>query len=115
MEGPSTPADRDGNKYVLTYICCLCHGVLLEPCRGLKHSEVRRAFARCLFRAGTLPVMVRNDRGVEFKSVLMQEYVALLGARQKFGMAWRPVEQGIVERSHQELQKVLCICLVQIW
>eukprot|EP00969_Alexandrium_andersonii_P216587 9566521-Alexandrium_andersonii.AAC.1 len=22
-------------------------------------------------------------------------------------MAWRPVEQGIVERSHQELQKVL--------
>eukprot|EP00969_Alexandrium_andersonii_P194216 8579144-Alexandrium_andersonii.AAC.1 len=51
--------------------------------------------------------MVRSDRGVEFKSVLMQEYVSLLGARQKFGMAWRPVEQGIVERSHQELQKVL--------
>eukprot|EP00969_Alexandrium_andersonii_P158045 6984589-Alexandrium_andersonii.AAC.1 len=28
MEGPSTPADRDGNQYVLTYMCCLCHGVL---------------------------------------------------------------------------------------
>ena len=37
----------------------------------------------------------------------MQEYVTLLGARQKFGMAWRPMEQGIVERSHQELQKIL--------
>ena len=44
---------------------------------------------------------------MQFRSVLMQEYVALLGARQKFGMAWRPMEQGIVERSHQELQKIL--------
>eukprot|EP00969_Alexandrium_andersonii_P120272 5317303-Alexandrium_andersonii.AAC.1 len=73
----------EGDKYVLAYICCRCHGVLLEPCRGLKHSEARRAFARCLFRAGALPVMVRiragalpvmvrSYRGVEFKSVLMQ-------------------------------------------
>eukprot|EP00969_Alexandrium_andersonii_P081774 3604813-Alexandrium_andersonii.AAC.1 len=49
MEGPSTPAERDGNKHVLTYICRLRHGVLLEPCWGLKHSELRQAFARCLF------------------------------------------------------------------
>eukprot|EP00969_Alexandrium_andersonii_P153964 6807484-Alexandrium_andersonii.AAC.1 len=62
-DGPSPPADRDGNKYVLAYICCLRHGVLLEPCRGLKHSEARRAFAKCLFRARTLPVMVRSDHG----------------------------------------------------
>eukprot|EP00969_Alexandrium_andersonii_P118889 5257116-Alexandrium_andersonii.AAC.1 len=61
MEGPSTPADRDGNKYALTYICCLRHGVLLEPCRGLKHSEARWLFARSLFRAGTLPVTARSD------------------------------------------------------
>ena len=28
MEGPSNPADKAGNRYVMTYICCLCHGVL---------------------------------------------------------------------------------------
>eukprot|EP00969_Alexandrium_andersonii_P333745 14749663-Alexandrium_andersonii.AAC.1 len=47
--------------------------------------------------------MVRSDRGVEFHSVLMQEYVSLSGARQKLGKAWRPAEQRIVERSRQEL------------
>eukprot|EP00969_Alexandrium_andersonii_P035078 1535566-Alexandrium_andersonii.AAC.1 len=32
MEGPSTPADRDGNEHVLTCPCFLRRGVLLEPC-----------------------------------------------------------------------------------
>ena len=114
MEGPSNPADKLGNKYVMTYICCLCHGVFLEPCRNLTGTEVRRAFGRCIFRSGTLPAMIRSDRGVEFKNALMHEYVALLGARHKFGMAWRPMEQGIVERSHQELQKILGMLVTDV-
>ncbi|MCP4895732.1 MAG: transposase family protein, partial [bacterium] len=107
VEGPSNPADRQGNRYVMTYICCLCHGVLLEPCKDLTFSEVRRAFGRCLFRSGTLPNIIRSDRGVEFRSTLIKEYLALIGARQRYGTPWRPMEQGIVERSHQELQKIL--------
>ena len=31
----------------------------------------------------------------------------MMGIRHKYGTAWRPVEQGTVERSHQELQKIL--------
>mgnify|MGYP003323481527 CR=1 FL=1 len=30
LEGPNSPADQDGDKYIMTYICCLCHGILLE-------------------------------------------------------------------------------------
>ena len=114
MEGPSTPADKQGNKYVLSYVCCLCHGLLLEPCKALTSSEVRRAFARCVFRSGTLPTLVRSDRGQEFRSVLMQEYIALLGARHKMGTAWRPMEQGVVERAHQELQKILGMLVTDV-
>ena len=33
FEGPSSPADKHGNIYTLTYICVLCHGVLIEPAR----------------------------------------------------------------------------------
>ena len=40
MEGPSNPPDKRGNKYVMTYICCLCHGVYLEPCSALTGTEV---------------------------------------------------------------------------
>ena len=114
MEGPSNPSDKLGNRYVMTYICCLCHGVLLEPCRDLTFSEVRRAFGRCLFRAGTLPTVIRSDRGTEFRSTLIREYLALVGARQKYGTPWRPMEQGIVERSHQELQKILGMLIADV-
>ena len=114
MEGPSNPADKAGNRYVMTYICCLCHALFLEPCRDLTYAEVRRAFARCVFRSGTLPLVLRSDRGIEFKSLLMTEFVALLGVRHRFGTAWRPMEQGIVERSHQETQKILGMLLTDV-
>ena len=87
FEGPSTPADRAGNKYVLTYICCLSHAVLFEPASALSQSEVRRAFSRSLFRSGTLPTIARSDRGPEFRNALMKEFLAVLGCRQAFGAA----------------------------
>ena len=39
VEGPSNPAGAEGQKYVLTYMCLLCHGVLSEPCEALSASE----------------------------------------------------------------------------
>ena len=30
LEGPNAPADRDGNRYSMTYVCCLCQGMLLS-------------------------------------------------------------------------------------
>ena len=52
FEGPSNPSDAKGNRYVLSYICCLCHAVLLEPCTDLKHSEVRRGLLSVLVPFG---------------------------------------------------------------
>ena len=114
FEGPSTPEDKIGNKYVLTYVCCLSNGVLLEPVRHLKRSEVRRAFSRCILRSGTLPLLLRSDRGPEFRSLLIIEYSALVGIRHRLGTPWRPVEQGKVERAHQETQKVLGIMVQDV-
>ena len=99
-EGSSQPADSLGNTYVLTYFCCLTHGVILEPMRDLSAREVRRAFARAMFRAGTIPQLLRSDRGPEFSSLLLKEFTALVGMRHRFGTPWRPVEQAGVERVH---------------
>ena len=30
LEGPNSPADKAGCKYTMTYICCLCHALLIE-------------------------------------------------------------------------------------
>ena len=58
--------------------------------------------------------MLRSDRGVEFKNTLMAEYTALIGIRHRFGTAWRPMEQGMVERVHQELQKIMGMLVVDV-
>ena len=100
-EGPSQPPDEKGNRYVLTYVCCLCHGVLLEPMLELTAKSVRRAFARCMFRSGTLPKLLRTDRGMEFANLLMAEFVSRVGMCHRVGTPWRPVEQAGVERIHQ--------------
>ena len=109
IEGPSTPSDRSGNVYVLTYMCLVCRQPLLEPLRRLDHHEVRRAFSRCVFRSGTIPILLRSDRGQEFKNSYIREFLALAGVRQRYGTQWRPVEQGPVERMHQEMQKILSL------
>ena len=98
LEGPSPP-DKNGNRYYMTYICCLCHGVLLVGMISTAAAEARRAFAVCMFRSGTIPSVVRSDQGPEFKNRIMEEYTAILGIGQKFGMPWRPVEQGLAEGS----------------
>ena len=72
MEGPNPP-DKDGNKYVLTYLDVLNHSLLLEPLKSLTHGEVRRAFSRRLVRSRALPVLLRTDRGAEFRNALMEE------------------------------------------
>jgi hypothetical protein len=114
LEGPSQPPDVAGNVYTMTYLCCLCQGILLEPLRCLTASEVRRAFGRCVFRSGTLPLVLRSDRGQEFRSSAMREYSALIKIRQKFGMPWRPCEQGPVEKIHQTTQTSMGILVEDV-
>ena len=113
-EGTSQPADEQGCTYSLTYWCCLCHGVLLEPLRALTAQEVRRALARCIFRSGVLPKLIRSDRGPEFKNALIAEFLALVSTRHRVGFPWRPTDQSGVERVHQEMQKILGIIILDV-
>ena len=107
LEGPSNPADKNGCKYTMTYICCLCYGILIEPGARLVATETRRMFACCVMRSGTIPSLLRSDRGPELKNALMAEYGALIGLNHRFGTPWRPVEQGLVESTHRETQKII--------
>ena len=107
MEGPNNPADKCGCKYTMTYICCLCYALLIEPVERLLARDTRRAFANCVMRSGTIPLLLNSDRGPELKNALMQEYGALIGLGHRFGTPWRPVEQGLVENKHKETQRVM--------
>ena len=71
LEGPSTPADFDGCIYAMTYICCVCNGILIEKSSKCNAREARRMFAACVFRSGTIRSMFNTDRGSEFKNCLL--------------------------------------------
>ena len=71
-EGPLQPSGLEGEIYVLTYLCCFCGGVFLEPLARLNSRSVRRAFAKCMFRSGCLPSIIRSDRGPEFDNIAFE-------------------------------------------
>ena len=78
FEGPITPADRDGGRYILKYICLVCGGCMLEVVEALTHSQVRRAFLACVLRAKTLPMLLGHDGDQAFTNLLFSELEALL-------------------------------------
>ena len=94
LEGPSTPCDKQGNKYTMTYICTVCHGTLLDRSPKCNASEARRMFACCMLRSGTIPTMLRSDRGPELKNAIMNEYAALLGIGGVLGRLGGPWNKG---------------------
>ena len=114
-EGPNRE-DRDGFRYSLTYFDCLSHAVLLEPLKSLTHSEVRRAFTRCVLGSRTLPALVRSGQGtrVQEHSHDMKELATMLGSEWRFRSPLRPCEMGSNERVHQEVQKVLGAVVRQV-
>ena len=58
--------------------------------------------------------MLRTDNGPEFANDVLAEFCALIGLKEKFGTPFRLVEQGKVERIHQEKQKLLGIILKDV-
>ena len=62
-----------------------------------------------------MPDLLRHDRGAEFKNILMQEYCALVGVGRRLGTPWRPVEQGLVENSHKQTQRIMGIMVADVF
>ena len=115
VEGRITPPDRDGAAYVLTYICLTSGAPLFEPMRSTGHSDLRRAFFRCAMRAKTWPMLLRSDRGSEFRNALMEELWGLLNFGGRFGSSWRPCEQADAERIHQEFSREMGMLLHSVF
>ena len=114
-EGRITPSDMDGSAYVLTYVCVTTGAPLFEGMASVRHADLRRAVLKCVCRAKTWPMLFAHGRGKEFVNALMEELWGLLNVEQRLGSAWRPVEQTVVERAHQESQKELGIFLHEVF
>ena len=111
VRGPITPADIDGYRYVFVWMCKLCRGAYLTALRHLQSSEIRRAVTTSVCRALTFPQLFGHDQGPELTNAVNEELVQLCGVTRRLGGAWRPWEQGGVEREHQEEARQLGVFL----
>ncbi|MAB81808.1 MAG: hypothetical protein CMJ24_00005, partial [Phycisphaerae bacterium] len=115
IRGPITPEDVDGYRYVFVWLCRLCRGAYLTPLRHLQNSEVRRAICTSVCRALTFPQFLAHDMGPELANAVNEELTQLCGVTRRLGGAWRPWEQGAVEREHQEESRQLGIFLDEVF
>ena len=72
------PADEDGNKYILTVICCFTRWVSLYPLKDL----TAKCCAECLLKhVGTFGTQSRimTDNGTQFKNKLVEDLLKSMG------------------------------------
>ena len=93
----------------------LSTGTISEPLQALQHSDVRRAFGRCMFRSGTIPSLVQTDNGPEVHNCLMAEFMALLSVRHRFSSPYRAWAQGKVENSHKGRRQLTGIMVQDVF
>ena len=46
FEGPMHPEDAHGNRFILSYVCCVSHAVMLEPCKALTQTKSEEPLLR---------------------------------------------------------------------
>ena len=78
FEGPITPADIDGGRYILTYSCLTCNGSMLEVLKSLCHMDVRRAMLACVLSTKTIPCLAGHDGDKALLNLLFEELESLL-------------------------------------
>ena len=72
-----------------------------------------QAVVTAFLRTLTLPWICRHDRGPEFTNALHQEMSTLLGVRQRVPGAHRPMEVGLGETIHREINKQITLVLAE--
>ena len=109
--GPVLPADRDGNRYVLVWMCCDTHNVCLKVSPSLQKGPFLVRVLDCCFSVGTFATDVFCDRGPEMRNAVQEELRTVLGIRSHSGAPLTPRDHGLVERAILAVQQELMIIL----
>lgn len=105
------PASERGYHWILTLVCLATRFVYF---RCLMTKDAKTA-ALHLFLIVldmlVVPLHIQHDSGEEFMSQMLTELL-LLGARPMCNIAFHPQTNGIIERNHREIRRVLR-CVVE--
>ena len=113
LKGPIVPQSEEGFRFVLTVICVYTRYVFLTGLKTKTKREVAAALLDTFWQAGVFPRALQSDRGTEFLNALVAEILAIMQVRHKVSPAYTPHVNAIVERSHQSMEMMLAILVLQ--
>jgi len=103
------PLDKteDGFTYVLTVIDQFTRYLFLIPVRSTTAEETAESLITRVFSVIGCPAQIVSDRGPGFASKLWRDICVELGIRRLLTTPYSPWSNGILERSHRTIKKML--------
>ncbi|GKT15337.1 Transposon Ty3-I Gag-Pol polyprotein, partial [Aduncisulcus paluster] len=101
------PESTSGNKYIIVCIDCFSRFAVLAPTVSTSAKEAASVLLdRVCFMFGT-PRCIRTDQGPQYHNALIESLCEGLDIHHHEVMVYNPAANGIVERSNQEVMKIL--------
>jgi transposase InsO family protein len=100
------PEDEVGCRYILVAVDCFTRFVELKACSSASADEAA-VFLLELFGRYGAPRFLRSDRGAQFVAAVIQQLLSFAGVGRKLSLAYRPSENGLVERANGEVVRHL--------
>ena len=111
--GPISPPSSKNHAYILVLMCPYSRWMELRPMKTLKSTEIVDALLDIFMKLSVLPEFIQCDNQASNVSELLLLIYARLGLKLYTPPAYRPEQQGIVERSNAVVKRMLHHILAQ--
>ena len=101
------PMAWQGHLYILTIMDRFSRYLVAVPLKGIRAETVVEAFYENWITRFGVPQVVVTDQGTQFESEVMAELCKRWGVDKRRTCAYHPQANGLVERSHQEIKKMM--------
>ena len=100
------PRSKKGNEYLLTIMDSVTRYPEAFPIRSI-HSKVIVSKLVEFFTKFGFPKVIQSDQGSNFTSKVFQQALKEMGIKQQLSSVYHPESQGVLERFHSTLKKML--------
>lgn len=108
--GPFPPS-HDNHTYIMTLTCAFSKYLITVPLRSKSSFEVARNLVQHVFLIYSPVELLVHDGGKEFCNTLLRDLENLLDIQSCRITSYRPSANGIAERPHATLHKLLATCV----
>jgi len=105
--GKLPKAFGSGNQWILVAVESLTRWSVVRAMPEATHENVAKFIYEDIVSQYGAPVQILTDRGANFRSKVVEEYLRLLPTSQKFTSSYHPRTNSTVERWNRTFQEVL--------